>query len=55
MFLSKIGEVYYLFYTSESGERRKGSTRCRMKSDALKFLHDFKRETFEQKRHLKRT
>lgn len=53
MFLSKIGEVYYLFFTDETGVRHKVSTKCRRKSEALSFLQHFKRNEFEQWRRLK--
>ncbi len=50
MFLSKIGEVYYLFYSDEHNVRRKVSTKCRKKSDAFCFLQRFKKNEYEQKR-----
>ena len=44
MFLSKIGEIYYVFIRDENGIRHKYSTRCRKKADALRFLHKFDAE-----------
>jgi integrase len=43
MFLSKSrGGYYYIWYTDDRGKRRKVSTRCKLKTDALKALTDFK-------------
>lgn len=43
MFLSKRSNgIYYLWFTAEGGKRDKVSTGCRVKSDAIKFLRDFK-------------
>ncbi len=43
MFLSKSRRgYYYIWYTDDRGKRRKVSTRCRLKTDALKALMDFK-------------
>jgi site-specific recombinase XerD len=53
MFLSKIGEVYYLFFSDETGTRHKVSTKHRKKSEALSFLHQFKRNEFEIRKKLK--
>ena len=53
MFLSKIGEIYYLFFKDETGTRHKVSTKYRKKSEALSFLHQFKRNEFERRKKLK--
>jgi len=53
MFLSKVGERYYLFFFDESGTRHKVSTKCKMKSDALVFLQQFKRNEYERRKKLK--
>jgi hypothetical protein len=42
MFLSKRNGVYYLFFRDEHGVRHNVSTRCRIKSDALRFLQSFR-------------
>ena len=45
MFLSKLPHgIYYLFYQDEKGKRQKVSTRCRMKTDAYRFLQIFRAE-----------
>lgn len=54
MFLSKRGHTYYLFYFDEVGKRRKVSTHCSHKNDALRFLQDFKAHEHEQKVRLQR-
>jgi hypothetical protein len=41
MFLSKRNGIFYLWYDNEKGKRRKVSTRCTKKSDALQFLKKF--------------
>jgi len=42
MFLSKRSNgVYYLWFIDESGKKRKVSTGCYLKSEALKFLQEF--------------
>jgi integrase len=53
MFLSKVGTVYYLYFTDESGARQKVTTSCRKKSDALVFLQDFKLNEYEKRKKLK--
>jgi site-specific recombinase XerD len=53
MFLSKIGEVYYLFFSDESEVRHKVSTKCKKKSDAMHFLYHFKRDAYEKRKKLK--
>jgi integrase len=53
MFLSKIGNVYYLFFTDDSDVRHKVSTKCKKKSDAINFLFHFKRDTYEKRKTLK--
>jgi integrase len=43
MFLSKSrGGYYYIWYKDERGKRRKVSTHCRLKTDALEALTNFK-------------
>ena len=42
MFLSKRNGIYYLWYTDEAGRKQKVSTRASSKSEAFKFLHDFR-------------
>ena len=51
MFLSKrpSNGIYYLFFFDELGKRQCVSTRCKLKTDALKFLQDFKRTEQERK------
>jgi integrase len=53
MFLSKIGEVYYLFFSDDSGVRHKVTTMCKKKSDAMDFLYHFKIDAFERRKKLK--
>ena len=53
MFLSKICEIYYLFYSDEHKLRHKVSTKCPKKSDALLFLQQFKQSEHERKQKLK--
>ncbi|MBN1396851.1 MAG: site-specific integrase [Bacteroidetes bacterium] len=50
MFLSKVGDIYYLFFTDESGIRHKVTTKCRNKSGALEFLNNFRRERYEKRK-----
>ncbi len=43
MFLSKsTSGIYYLYYQNEYGKRSKVSTKCKVKSDALKFVQNYK-------------
>jgi integrase len=42
MFLSKSNGVYYLFFRDEQGVRHKVSTRCHIKSAALRFLQSYR-------------
>jgi integrase len=53
MFLSKVGDTYYLFFSDESGIRHKVSTKCQKKSDAFTFLQQFKQNEFERRKKLK--
>lgn len=53
MFLSKIGEIYYLYFSDETGTRHKVTTSCRKKSEALTFLQHFKRNEYEKRKKLK--
>lgn len=55
MFLSKRGGVYYLFFQDEGGKRRKVSTKCSYKSDALKYLQNFKAQEHQRQVRLQRT
>jgi len=46
MFLSKsTSGVYHLFCNDESGKRRKITSHCRLKADAIEFLKSFKAES----------
>ncbi len=46
MFLSKRSNgIYYLWLDDENGRKRKVSTHCTVKSDALRFLRTFSRES----------
>ncbi|MGH2568201.1 MAG: tyrosine-type recombinase/integrase [Bacteroidota bacterium] len=54
MFLSRVRGIYYLFFIDEAGTRRKLSTRCSRKSDALTFLRNFKVSEFERRKKLRR-
>ena len=42
MFLSRRNGIYYLWYTDEAGRKQKVSTRVSSKSEAVKFLRDFR-------------
>lgn len=45
MFLSKRPNgVYYIYFLNSCGKRNSVSTKCKMKSDALKFLSNFSKE-----------
>ena len=53
MFLTKHpNQIWYLYFIDHIGKRRRISTKCRLKSDALQFLQSFKEE--EQIRLVKR-
>jgi site-specific recombinase XerD len=54
MFLSKIGDIYYLYFSDETGTRHKVSTSCRKKSEALIFLQHFKQNEYEKRKKLKK-
>lgn len=55
MFLSKASNgIYYLYLSNELGQRRKVSTKCRLKTDAQKFFQSFKLQEHEQKLNLSR-
>ena len=42
MYLSKRGDIYYLWYKdTDTGKKSKVSTRCRSKEDAKRFFHSF--------------
>ncbi len=50
MILSKRSNGnYYIFFNQENGKRTCISTKCKIKSDALKFLADFQRKTKERR------
>ncbi len=53
MFLSKIGAVYYLYFTDETGTRQKVTTSCRKKSEAFVFLQNFKLNEYAKRKKLK--
>jgi integrase len=54
MFLSKRSNgVYYLWYEDENGSKRKVSTRHKRKSDALKFVNEFKNREREKRIRIK--
>lgn len=56
IFLSKRANgIYYLWFKDDLGRKRKVSTRCKLKTDALKFLQDFKQKEAEGKARLQRT
>jgi len=43
MFLSKdTNGIWYVYFVGEDGKTKRNSTRCRLKTDALKFLQTFK-------------
>jgi site-specific recombinase XerD len=55
MFLSKHSNgTYYLFYFDEQGKRKRVSTHCQYKSDALRFLQTFKSDEYERRQNTKR-
>jgi integrase len=50
MFLSQRGGIYYVWFIDEqSGKRQKISTGCTLKSDALKFLTEFRSNCAQKK------
>jgi site-specific recombinase XerD len=53
MFLSKIGSVYYLYFSDDTGTRQKVTTSCRKKSDAFIFLQNFKLNEYAKRKKLK--
>ena len=55
MFLSKHSNgTYYLFYSDEQGKRKRVSTHCQYKTDALRFLQSFKSDEYERRQKAKR-
>ncbi len=49
MFLSKRSNgVWYLWFDDELGRKQKVSTRCTLKSDALKFLQTYRQDEHER-------
>jgi len=55
MFLSKAPSgFYYLYFEDELGNRRKRSTKCTYKADALKFLQQFKISEDDKRSRLKK-
>jgi integrase len=56
MSLSKRSNgIYYLWYFDDSGKRHKVSTGCRVKSDALKFVQQFKKDEHNRKSRIHKT
>jgi site-specific recombinase XerD len=54
MFLSKHSNgTYYLFYYNEQGRRKRVSTHCQYKTDAMNFLQSFKRDEYERRQKAK--
>ena len=54
MFLSKHSNgTYYLYYSNEQGKRKKVSTHCQYKTDALQFLQSFKSDEHERRQKAK--
>ena len=54
MFLYKHSNgVYYLYFKNEQDKRQKVSTRCTYKTDAMNFLHSFKRDEHERRQKAK--
>lgn len=49
MYLQKRGEIYYIFYHNEHDQKTCISTRCKKKSDALRFLTTFQQKLEEQR------
>ncbi len=50
MFLPKPSNgIYYLWYDDEVGRRHEVSTRCNVKTDALRFLQDLKQTEHERR------
>jgi len=46
MFLSKrTNGYYYIFYDDDSGKRQAVSTKSKLRSEALKFLTQFRKES----------
>ncbi len=55
VFLSKRSHgVYYLYYLDDLGKRHKVSTHCKRKSDALKFIQQYKLSEGQKKAKLQR-
>ncbi len=49
MFLSKRPSgIYYIYYEDSNGKRQAISTKSKLKSEALKFLINFKSELLER-------
>jgi hypothetical protein len=49
MFLTKHpNRIWYLYFRDHNGKRRRISTKCRLKPDALRFLQSFKVEEHDQ-------
>lgn len=49
MFLSKRDGVFYLWYKTDDGRRGKVSTRAANKSEALKFVQNFRQVTKDRR------
>ncbi len=51
MFLTKLPNGYYhIIYENESGKRTRITTKCKLKSEAHKFLLEFSSELRERKK-----
>jgi integrase len=54
MFLSKHSNgIYYLWFNDGEGKRQKVSTRCRLKTDAYKFVQIFRRDEYLRRKQVK--
>jgi hypothetical protein len=54
MFLSKSRGLWYVFFEDELGKRRGISTRCRLKTEALRSLQSFREADRARKAKLQR-
>ncbi len=54
MFLSKHSNgTYYLWFRDKHGKKEKVSTRCKYKTDAVRFLQSFKKDDHERRQNAK--
>jgi integrase len=54
MFLSKHSNgIYYLWFNDGEGKRQKVSTRCRLKTDAYRFVQVFKHDEYLRRKQVK--